>query len=71
MNENEMIAHWGNCERCGVVVIYAQHADMSGHWLEAFQEGPGGEWERFSDCQLCDGTILWGGSDPLPFTIRG
>lgn len=62
--EPQLIAWSGRCDSCGAVVIYAADAETEPDTVKIMQDWPE-TWERFSDCQVCDGSIEWNGSDPL------
>ncbi len=70
----ERYVYWGNCSNleCSALVFVAPHPESPDATVEAIADGPSA-WEGMGmDCPVCDeGEIEWGGSDPLPFVIRG
>lgn len=63
------LAWSGNCRECFAIFVVAPHDETSEAGRERIAAGPN-DWEAFASCFVCDGTIDWNGSDPLPITIR-
>ena len=66
---NDRMAWSGTCRDCLATWVVYPHYEADEDTVERISDGPG-EWEGFSDCQVCDGTIEWNGSDPVGAVIR-
>ena len=65
----ERMAWSGTCRDCLANWIVYPHYEAEADVVEQTAEGPD-EWEGFSTCQVCDGTIEWNGNDLVGSVIR-
>lgn len=73
-NENtpDRMVYWGNCSNpeCSAIMTISPHPETPDDVVKQIAEGPD-VWENsFADCPVCYSRIEWGGSDPLPFTLK-
>lgn len=60
--EDQMV-YSGSCEDCYAVFHVATHPESSDETVKLIEDGPD-EWEAFTACFVCDGSIEWSGNDP-------
>lgn len=65
------MAYSGVCanELCSALFVVAPHPESPDDVAAMIEEGPN-EWEGFTSCWVCDSSIDWNGTDPLPMVIR-
>lgn len=60
----EAVEWFGTCRDCLAVVKVAPHDEGTISTRDLIAEGPD-EWDSFSNCLVCEGTIDWDGSNPV------
>ena len=66
----EVAVAWsGTCDGCAATHVVYPHAEMLREDAEVLADGPD-EWDSFTSCFICDGSIDWNGSDPVSAVIR-